>query len=146
MFVTGDRTKLDMNLVIQAQLAEAGINWEIVTLDSAAYGARRQDRTQFEALFTESSRRPHPILHSHLTASGLSAWVNEEKEALIDDLLEAVTQEQAFEVWERIEELWYQDLSTIKIGNFYDVNVARSEVRGIVPFEWPFFWNVWLDR
>ena len=51
-----------------------------------------------------------------------------------------------FAIWERIEALWYQDLSTIKIGNFYDVNVARAEVRGLVPFEWPFFWNVWLDR
>jgi peptide/nickel transport system substrate-binding protein len=146
MFVTGDRTKMDMNLVIQSQLAMAGINWEIVTLDSAAYGARRQDPTQYEALFTESSRRPHPILHSHLPATGLSLWQNEEKEALINDLLEAVTQEEAFEVWERIEQLWYEDLSTIKIGNFYDVNVARADVQGLVPFEWPFFWNVWLDR
>ena len=146
MFVTGDRTKMDMNLVIQAQLAAAGINWEIVTLDSAAYGSRRQDPTQYEALFTESSRRPHPILHSHLPATGLSLWVNEEKEGLINELLEAVTQEQAFAIWERIEELWYEDLSTIKIGNFYDVNVARAEVKGLVPFEWPFFWNVWLDR
>jgi peptide/nickel transport system substrate-binding protein len=146
LFVTGDRTKMDMNLVIQAQLAEAGINWEIVTLDSAAYGSRRQDPTQYEAVFTESSRRPHPILHSHLTATGLSFWVNEEKEALINDLLEAVTQEEAFAVWERIEELWYEDLSTVKIGNFYDVNVASDDVMGLVPFEWPFFWNVWLDR
>ena len=146
LFVTGDRTKMDMSLVIQAQLAAAGMNLEIVTLDSAAYGTRRQDRTSYEFLFNESSRRAHPILHSHLPASGLSAWVNEEKEALIDDLLEAVTQEDAFEVWERIERLWYEDVATIKIGNFYDVNVARADVQGLVPFEWPFFWNVWLDR
>lgn len=142
---TGSQAKFDMSLVIQQQLAQAGLNFEILELDSAAYGVARRDNTAYELLFNESSRRPHPMLHSHLPSTGLSNWVNEEKEGLIDELFAATTQEDAFAVWERIEELWYQDVVTVKIGDFFNVNVARADVKGLVQFDWPFFWNVWLE-
>lgn len=143
---TGDRSAIDIATVLQAQLAVAGINLELLIMDDAAAGAARLDRTSWEALINQSLQRFHPILHSHLPASGLSMWQNDQKEALIDELFAAVSHDEAFEVWEQIEDLWYEDVATVKIGNFHFANVAHSTVRGVVEFPVPFFWNVWLDR
>ena len=143
---TGDRSAIDIATVLQAQLAAAGITLELLIMDDAAAGAARLDRTSWEALINQSLQRFHPILHSHLPASGLSMWQNERKEALIDDLFAAVTHDEAFAVWEEIEHLWYEDVATVKIGNFHFANLAHEDVRGVVEFPVPFFWNVWLDR
>jgi peptide/nickel transport system substrate-binding protein len=146
LLTAGDQVKIDMNLVLQQQLAGIGVNYELLIRDSAAYGRIRRDRSAYDAVFTESSWVEHPTLLSHLPATGLSGWRNEEKERLIGDLLAARTHEQALEIWRRIERLWYQDVATVKIGNFFGYAIARFELQGYTDRPFPFFWNVWLQK
>jgi len=143
---SGEATAGDIALILQQQLARVGIALEIMIRDGAAFGRIRLDRSAYDAIINESSFVEHPVLLSHLPATGISAWRNDEKDKLIDDLLAATRHEQAVEIWRRIEQLWYQDVPTVKFGNFYGYDIARPEVRGYSDRRHPFFWNVWLQR
>lgn len=146
LLTAGDQPKVDMTLVLQQQLAQIGIPLELMIRDAAAYGRIRADRSQWDAVFNESSFVEHPVLLSHLPAAGISGWRNSERDRLVSELLAAPQQAQALEIWRRIERLWYQDVATVKFGNFYSYDIARREVQGYSDRRIPYWWNVWLQR
>jgi peptide/nickel transport system substrate-binding protein len=143
---SGEPTAGNIGLILQSQLARVGIPLELVLRDAAAFGRIRADRSAYDAIINESNFVPHPLLLSHLPATGLSAWRNEEKERLIDELLVATKDEQAVAIWARIERLWHQDVSTVVFGNFYGYHLARAELQGYVEAPEPVFWNTWMVK
>ncbi|MBM3275857.1 MAG: hypothetical protein FJZ00_11935, partial [Candidatus Sericytochromatia bacterium] len=146
LLTAGDQPKIDMTLVLQQQLAPLGVDLELMVRDSAAYGRIRLDRNQYDATFNESSMVEHPTLLSHIPQSGISGWTSAEKDRLVSELLAATNHQQGMDIWRRLERLWYQDVVTVKFGNFFGYSIARQELQGFTDRPHPFFWNVWLQK
>jgi peptide/nickel transport system substrate-binding protein len=85
--MAGTPDRIRTGELIQASLAEIGVNMEISTLESAAFTARLQSR-EFDAALGSWTPRPDVdgIIHPHFHTEGLSNWVSYSNPE-VDDLL-----------------------------------------------------------
>jgi peptide/nickel transport system substrate-binding protein len=49
-------------------------------------------------------------------------------------------------IWEQVQNLYYQDVPMVKVGDYFDLVVMQRRVKGYQNMPEPFFWNVWKDR
>lgn len=142
-----DKSKYDVAQIVKQQLEAVGFNVEFQVRDAAAHEECLRDSERWDINMSEHTYRFHPILHSHLKATsyGHGWWTNEEKEELVDELVLTKTYDEAFRIWEQIQELYYEDVPLVKIGDFFEYAIATSALKGYANMPEPFFWNVWVE-
>ncbi len=76
-----------------------------------------------------------------------SLWASDEKVELTGQLQREIEFDDRFEVWERLQELFYEEVPLIKIADQFNLNARSPQVQGFEPFVQlsPIFWNVWLS-
>jgi len=137
-----DVTKTAVATVMQQQLEEIGVPVVLEMRDIASHSETIQnDPAAWDLHMVEATYRTHPILVSHLQESYRGWWENGEKDALLDIMLTAKTFEESFAAWERIQELDYEDVCIIKLGDFFEYHIASSELDLDLVMPDPFFWN-----
>jgi ABC-type transport system substrate-binding protein len=47
-----------------------------------------------------------------------------------------------YEHYTRVQEEFYQDVTTIKVGDFFELEATRSDISGFRPWLTPRFWDV----
>jgi ABC-type transport system substrate-binding protein len=74
-------------------------------------------------------------------------WCNEEKERLLAELRSESDPRKRKAIIERVQAIFYDDVGSVKIADYFTLDVARRELRG--PFRTAprmYFWNSWLAR
>jgi len=141
---SGDQTALNLVTIAAEQWAEAGIIIEPLIGDAAAVGEIRSDRANYEAILNQGYFSEHAYLRQQILPDGVPGWLNDERDVLLAQLVEAPTYDQAYAVWEELERLFWEEAASIKIGDFYAYNIGVAGIRGYEELDFPIFWNAWL--
>ncbi len=133
-----------MSLVTQALLQQAGFTVDLQVLDWATLLQQRGDEKAWDAFFTYHTFVPEPSLITFLNPSYPGWWDTPDKQAALDAFNSELDPAKRKEHWAELQKLFYAEVPTIKIGDFYNLAASTSAVKGYTPTPWPFFWNVEL--
>ncbi len=134
-------------LVAKQQMEEAGFVVDLQVVDWATQNARQEKPELWDVFSTGFVFSADPALHVALRCTFAGWWCNEEKERLMADLRGENDPKKRKAIIERVQALYYEDVGTVKIADYFTLDAARREVRG--PFRTAprmYFWNSWLAR
>ena len=130
------------------RLKEVGLNAELVSMDWGALVKQRTLPDQFEIFNTGFSFSPEPTQHSFIYDNWPGWWANEEKEKQLAALLTETDFQKRKALWDKFQQLVYDDVPIVKVGEFFGLTIKRKELKGdSIPISsWPSFWNQWLEK
>lgn len=132
--------------VTMAQQMEAvGFNIDLQVMDGASLSDLRNEEDTWEIYTAWASFRPDPSMRN-LSCGATGWWCEEEKDQMLADMLTESDIEVRFELWEQVQQQFYEDVPRLKIGNTLRVNFHASNLQDIGPTEMqPEFSNAWLE-
>lgn len=134
-------------LVAQGMLEEVGFVVELVPVDSATFGAWREDPTRMDVFAAAYSPRPDPTLMVML-GSGHPGWFDTELRA---ELMEDIQIESDFEVrlgyWEQLQAHVYEYVPFMKIANLGTLHLESTRYSGAwFDVAQRYYPNTWLNE
>lgn len=135
-----------ISLVAAEQARNAGFNVDLQVVEWATLVQRRQQPGEYDFFVTFNSMSPAPPLYQlWLFEYWPGWWVDEDKDALLAEFNQAVDPAEQFEIWERIQEMIYEEVAIIKIGDFNGFALASPDLEGLQEIYTMPFWNVRID-
>lgn len=132
-------------LVMAQQLEAVGFTVELHVLDGATLSDNRNDETLWEMYTAWASFRPDPTMRN-LTARATGWWENDAKDQLLADLGAESDLATRVELWRRVQQLFYEEVPRLKIGDSRRIMVRSARLQGVGPDELqPDFSNAWLE-
>jgi peptide/nickel transport system substrate-binding protein len=135
--------------VLEQQLNDAGFEVEMEIVDWATLTERRNDETAWDLFTSTFTFRIDPIQLPMLQGTSWPGWWDSEEKVELSERLERETEfEDRYEVLEQIQELFYEEVPQIKVGDALELNARSPLVQNfIAPTQLqPVFWNIWLDQ
>ncbi|ACZ39626.1 ABC transporter substrate-binding protein [Sphaerobacter thermophilus] len=148
MYATGDATSAAMAQLFQANLAEIGINLELMQVDRAAYlemeygDAPAEERPHFVANiwwpdYNDPWSQLYPNFHSDSIGSkgsNSSYYANKEVDALLDQMRDASTEDEIREATRKVLQIMmWDDPAAIFYAQIRKATVLRADIRGFIP-------------
>lgn len=133
-------------VMAKQQMEEAGFAVELQVLDWATLVQRRNKPEHFDIFSTGFTFDPDPALATALQCNWPGWWCLEEKDRLVADLARETDPKKRRAIIERIQALFYDDVGRVKLGDYFQLQVTRKELRGFRPDPYLHFWGVWLAR
>lgn len=130
-----------MSLVAQAQLQQAGFTVDLQVLDWATLVQKRGNDQAWDAFFTYHTFVPEPSLITFVNPSYPGWWDTPEKKAALAAFNTEMDLAKRKVLWANLQKLFYTQVPTIKVGEFYILAASTAKLKGYVPMPWPFFWN-----
>jgi peptide/nickel transport system substrate-binding protein len=134
-------------LVAKQQLEEVGIAVDLQVMDWATLNHRTEKPELWEIFSTGFVFSADPANHVALRCTFQGWWCNEEKERLLAELQLEADAKKRKAIIDRIQAVFYEDVGSVKLGDYFTLDVARRELRG--DFRTAprlYFWNSWLAR
>jgi len=138
---TNYQAHYDEASVFTRQLADAGINVQMMVVDWATLLKMRGQAEQWDIFVTHHSFAPDPVLLTFINASYPGWWDSAEIGALRAELVNSSDQAARKAVWDKIQALVYEQVPVMKVGDAYTYDVASPKLTGLNP-NGPVFWNV----
>ena len=137
----------DMLLVLQQQVKELGLTLKLIIVDRSTLTQLRNDENEYEAYFTTFSSVAVPSLRNFLDA-GYAGWSDDEHlQEMMLAMNTAPNREEAFAIWEQIQEYCYSDYCPIlMMGHFRQAAACSSKLSGYNVFLTTNFWNAKLEK
>ena len=133
-------------LVAKSQLEAIGMKVDLQKFEPATESSRRKDSKVWDATVTGFTKKADPSLNSFLNDNYPGWWSNEEVDTLKKELSRETDFDKRYAVMERIQEIFYEDVPYIKIGDYATMRVLSDRVKGFTNKTDVFFWNVWLEK
>ena len=133
-------------LVAKSQLESAGFVINLNRFEPATETSRRRNPELWDASITGFTMRGDPLLNPFFNSSVAGWWVNEEVEQLKNKLAVESNFEKRYAMVERIQELFYEDVPYIKIGDYATLRLLHKRVQNFKNLSDIFFWNVWVEN
>jgi peptide/nickel transport system substrate-binding protein len=133
-------------LVAKQQLEEAGFKIDLQVVDWATLVQRRNKPELFDVFSTGFTFGPEPALSTPAQCNWPGWWCLEEKERAMEAIAKETDQRKRRAQWERVQQLFYEDVGRIKFGDYFSLDVVTKDVRNFPPAPWTAFWNVWLAK
>jgi peptide/nickel transport system substrate-binding protein len=135
------------SVAVKPQLEAAGFKIDLQVLDWATLSKKRYEPDFYDVFVTYFTYRPSPVLFfTTLAKTWAGFWDNPQKDQLIGEMLRAPDQKRQFEIWSQLQTLIYEDVPFVRTGDFFDLHLARKQVKNVTTRPEVFFWNVWIDR
>ena len=134
-------------LVARQQMEEAGFVVDLQVVDWATQNQRQEKPEVWDVFSTGFVFSADPALHVALRCTFAGWWCNEEKERLMSELRGENDPKKRKAILERVQAIYYEDVGTVKIADYFTLDAARRELRG--PFRTAprmYFWNSWLAK
>jgi peptide/nickel transport system substrate-binding protein len=134
-------------LVARQQLEEAGFVVDLQVVDWATQNQRQDKAELWDVFSTGFVFSADPALHVAMRCTFAGWWCHEEKERLLGELRAEGDPKKRKAIIERIQAIYYEDVGTVKIADYFTLDAARRELRG--PFRTAprmYFWNSWLAK
>ncbi|MBR0839930.1 ABC transporter substrate-binding protein [Bradyrhizobium liaoningense] len=138
---TNYQAHYDEASVFTRQLADAGINVQMMVVDWATLLKMRGQPEQWDIFVTHHSFSPDPLLLTFLNASYPGWWDSPEIGALRAELIKSTDPSARKATWDKIQALIYEQVPVMKVGDAYTYDIASPKLRGLNP-NGPVFWNV----
>jgi peptide/nickel transport system substrate-binding protein len=133
-------------LVAKSQLEAVGMKVDLQKFEPATESSRRKDPKVWDATVTGFTKKVDPSLNSFLRDNYPGWWSNPEVDKLKKDLARETAFEKRYAIMDRIQEIFYEDVPYIKIGDYATMRVLSDRVKGFTNKTDVFFWNVWLEK
>ncbi len=139
----------NMSVVGRQQLEQVGFVIDLQVYDWATVIEYQGNPELWDINTTGISFKPDPTMVFVLqlcTAAGF--WCSDESTALLDQLQTESDFEVRYGIWEQLQQLFYEEVGAIKLGDSHLVGALSSQVKGLVPQTQlgPILWNVWLEQ
>ena len=141
---TNYKTHFDQATVFTRQLADAGINVQMVVVDWATLLKKRAQPDQWDMFVTHHGNIPDPILLTALNDTYPGWWTTPEKAALKAKFTGTSDLAVRREAWSELQALMYEQVPAIKVGDVYSYNIASPSLKGLdeTTLIWPHFWGI----
>jgi peptide/nickel transport system substrate-binding protein len=127
-------------------LESAGFAVEYDTVDWATLLSRVEDPEAFDCWGTGFSIQPEPTQYLIFDCDFASAWCDDHLDDLLQQLKEEPDFDRRYEIWEELHEYYWQEAPAVKLGDYFNLHAARSNVRGYAEMNQMFWYNVWLEE
>jgi peptide/nickel transport system substrate-binding protein len=135
------------SVAVKPQLEAAGFKLDIQVLDWATLSKKRYEPDFYDVFVTGFTYRPSPVLfYTTLTKTWAGFWDNAQKDQLIVATLRATDQKRQFELWSELQQLIYDDVPFVRLGDTFSLHLKRKYVKNMTTKPEEFFWNVWIDK
>jgi peptide/nickel transport system substrate-binding protein len=130
------------------QLQDVGFNVEPDFYDWATVGERRADPELWDIFTTGISGVDPALLAPIATGNWPGWWSTDRKTELVQQLQQESEFEARFEIFEELQELFYEEAALIKLGDAMRISARSANLRNFVPIIQlsAFLWNVWLEQ
>ena len=133
-------------LVAKQQLEAVGLKIDLQVVDWATLVQRRNKPELFDIFSTAITFNPEPGLNTGVQCNWPGWWCMEDKERWLDSVQRETDPRKRKVMWDKVQQLFYEDVGRIKFGDWFGFQVHTKKLRGVVQTnEQPFF-NVWLAR
>jgi peptide/nickel transport system substrate-binding protein len=136
----------NMSVVVQQQLQAVGMNVKLAVTDWATVLAAREDEKKFDIFFTSFTIRPIPIQYLFLNPEWFGWTDSEEIKRIVDDILNAESEEEAQKFSPDLHRAFWDYLPIIKPGNSTLITSMSKDVDGFQFISNPILWNVSLNE
>ena len=140
---TNYKEHFDQATVFERQIEQAGIDVELVVTDWATLLTKRGQPDQWDMFMTHHGTIPDPVLLTVMNATYPGWWASEEKQALQSTFTNSFDLAERQGIWSDIQELVYEQVPAVKVGNVYSFDVASSDLE--TAWEnapaFPYFWG-----
>ena len=131
-------------IVAKQQLEAAGFKIDLQVVDWATLVQRRNKPELFDVFSTGITLNPEPAFATSVACNWPGWWCAEEKEKLMEALARESDPRKRKAIWEKIQQIFYEDVGRIKFGDEFGLVAYRKELQGFRPTNEANFWNVWL--
>jgi peptide/nickel transport system substrate-binding protein len=133
-------------LTAKSQLEEAGFVIDLQKYEPSTESDRRKDPALWDVSVTGYTMRPDPVLNTFMSSSVPGWWENAEVQGLLEDMRREVDFDKRYAMWERIQELFYEEVPYVKVGDYATLRLLSERVQNFKKTPDIFFWNVWLEQ
>lgn len=140
---TNYKEHFDQATVFVRQLADAGINIEMVVTDWATLLTLRGQPDQWDLFMTHHGNIPDPVLLTVMNDSYPGWWVSEEKHALQAEFTNSFDSAARSATWAELQTLIYEQVPVVKVGDVYSFDISSPSLNTLweeAP-AFPFFWG-----
>jgi peptide/nickel transport system substrate-binding protein len=140
---TNYKAHFDDASVFTRQLADAGINVQMVVVDWATLLQLRGQPDQWDMFMTHHGSVPDPVLITAMNDSYPGWWATDQKHELIAEFTGTSDLVARQATWEKLQALMYEQLPAVKVGNIYSYDIASPDLTTAwtsAP-SFPYFWN-----
>ncbi|MGY3236571.1 peptide/nickel transport system substrate-binding protein [Bradyrhizobium sp. USDA 4448] len=138
---TNYQAHYDEASVFTRQLADAGINVQMMVVDWATLLKMRGQPEQWDIFVTHHSFSADPLLLTFLNASYPGWFDSTEISSLRTELISSTDPAARKATWDKIQALIYDQVPVMKVGDAYTYDIASPKLKGLNP-NGPAFWNV----
>ncbi|HET7341265.1 MAG TPA: ABC transporter substrate-binding protein [Methylomirabilota bacterium] len=131
-------------LVAKQQLEAAGFKIDLQVVDWATLVQRRNKPEVWDVFSTGITFNPEPAYSTATNCNWPGWWCPEAKEQWLDAVARESDPKKRRAMWEKVQQIFYEDVGRIKYGDFFDLIAVRKEVHGLRPTNELNLWNVWL--
>ncbi len=135
-------------LVAKGHLEAVGFKVNLQVVDWATLVQRRNNPDLYDVFTTGFVFSPaDPTAQNvYVSAKWPGWWASEKKEAVLQQFTQTVAPDKRKAAWSQLQDIFYQEVPVVKLGDYYLLNVSQSWVKGFVNTPNLFLWNVWLSR
>jgi peptide/nickel transport system substrate-binding protein len=130
--------------VAQAQLEDVGFKVDVQVMDWATLLQKRTNPALWEGFIASHSLVADPTLITIVNPAYPGWWDSPDKRAALDAFVTESDPTKRAAIWRQLQAIFYRDVPTIKLGEFFQLYGISSKVTGYSPQAWPCFWNVGL--
>ena len=134
-----------MALVARENLQEAGFKIDIQVMDWASLTRKRENEAEWDAFTSLHAFVPEPSLLTFINPRYAGWSDSPEKRAALSAFNSEPDPAKRVQLWHRVQEIIYEQASTIIIGQYYSIAAASTRLKGFEPMPWAAFWNVSLE-
>src|SRR3989449_1913645 len=131
-------------IVAKQQLEAAGFKIDLQVVDWATLVQRRNKPELFDVFSTGITLNPEPAFATSVACNWPGWWCTEEKGKLMEALARESDPRKRKVIWEKVQQIFYEDVGRIKFGDEFGLVAYRKELQGFRPTNEANFWNVWL--
>ncbi|TYB88651.1 ABC transporter substrate-binding protein [Oceaniovalibus sp. ACAM 378] len=126
---TNYKEHYDQATVFTRQLADAGINVQMVVVDWATLLTLRGQPAEWDMFMTHHGAIPDPVLLTLMNDSYPGWWTTEEKQALAKKFTGTSDLEARQATWAELQALIYEQVPAVKVGNVYSFDIASPKLQ-----------------
>lgn len=140
---TNYKEHFDQAAVFTRQLADAGINVQMVVVDWATLLTLRGQPSEWDMFMTHHGAIPDPVLLTVMNESYPGWWKSGEKRELAAAFTGTSDIAERTAAWAGLQQLIYEQVPVVKVGNVYSFDIAAPALR--TPWDsapaFPHFWG-----
>ena len=133
-------------LVAKQQLEGVGMTIDLQVVDWATLVQRRNKPELFDIFSTGITFNPEPGLNTGVQCNWPGWWCLDDKEKWLDSVQRETEPRKRKVMWDKVQQLFYEDVGRIKFGDWFGFQVQTKKLRGVVHTNEQAFFNVWLAK